>query len=427
MAWHRDGRFHFALGIEDTFVPQSRPSERAIDEYELTDHYRQWRHDLDLVKQSGADLLRWGVPWYRVNPAPGRFDWTWVDQVIDRMIELDIEPLVDLLHYGTPLWLDEQFANADFPDRFAEYAVAFADRYGDSVTSFTPVNEPMIHAQFAGEYAYWPPYLSGQAGLYRLTSAIALAASRAQRGIAEMLGERAVFVHVDAGFRYVGDTDAPEHRARVERMRHQRFLAEDLIVGAVDGTHPLIPDLSANGVTDKVLSELGSHPALPDVMGVNYYPLNSTEVFEAGIHHGGGFADPRPVRDDGTRGLVEVLRNYSDRYGAPVMLTETCVTASVDARMKWLNSSVDAVLGLRAAGTDVIGYTWWPLFDMYEWTWRHSSAPREAHRLAMGLYDLAETDQGLARVENTLAERFRALAAEHGAAALFPASTEQQA
>jgi beta-glucosidase len=427
MSWHRDGRFHFALGIEDTFVPQSKPSERAIDEYELTDHYGQWSHDLDLVKESSADLLRWGVPWYRVNPAPGRFDWTWVDQVIDRMIDLDIEPVVDLLHYGAPLWLDQQFANPEFPDRFAAYAVAFADRYGDSVTSFTPVNEPMIHAQFAGEYAYWPPYLSGLSGLYRLTAAIALAASRAQRGIREVLGERAVFVHVDAGLRYVGDTESPEHRSRVDRMRHQRFLAEDLLVGAVDEGHALHADLLAHGVADEVLTELRTNPVRPDVMGVNYYPLNSTEVFEAGVDHLGGFADPRPVRNDGTAGLIEVLQSYADRYGAPVMLTETCVTGPVADRMSWLNDSVQCTLQLRAAGLDIIGYTWWPLFDMYEWTWRHSTAPREAHRLAMGLYDLAETDDGLARVENPLAERFRTLADEHGARSMSTATTEQQA
>ena len=33
---------------------------------------------------------------------------------------------------------------------------------------------------------------------------------------------------------------------------------------------------------------------------------------------------------------------------------------------------------MRSEGTPIVGYTWWPLFDMYEWTWRHTdrSAPR---------------------------------------------------
>jgi hypothetical protein len=70
---------------------------------------------------------------------------------------------------------------------------------------------------------------------------------------------------------------------------------------------------------------------------------------------------------------------------------------------------VAAVHALRAEGTPVVGYTWWPLFDMYEWTYRHSTAPREEHRLAMGLYDLVEEPSDhLARRRNPVADRFRA-------------------
>jgi beta-glucosidase len=426
LGWHQDGRLHFALGIEDTFVPQSAPGERPIDEYELTDHYRQWGEDLDRVKGSGARLLRWGVPWYRVNPEPGVFDWSWVDPVIDRQVELGIEPIVDLLHYGTPLWLDQQFANPDFPDRFADYAVRFADRYGDSVTSYTPVNEPMIHAQFAGEYAYWPPYLTGQAGLNRIAVAVALASARAQRGIREVIGERAVFVHVDAGFRYVGAIDDPEHRDQAARMLEQRYLAEDLLTGRVSQGHPLLNDLLAADIPERALAELADSPTPPDVMGVNYYPLHSTEVFEAGVRHGGGFRDPRPTRNDGVAGMREVLADYERRYGVPVMLTETCVTASVDRRLDWLDASVDAIDAMRAEGRRVVGYTWWPLFDMYEWTWRHSTKPRQDFLLSMGLYDLRETDAGLQRQKNALADRFRQHAIDHAAQPALEAATAQE-
>ncbi|MBI5160274.1 MAG: glycoside hydrolase family 1 protein [Micrococcales bacterium] len=423
--WHRDGRLHFALGIEDTFVPQGSRRERPIDEYELTEHYERWRDDLELVADSGARLLRWGIPWHRVNPEPGVYDWSFPDRVLGRMTELGIEPIVDLLHYGTPLWLRSEFANPDFPDRFAAYAVAAGERYAGSVSAYTPVNEPMIHAQFCGEYAYWPPRLSGQRGLNRMVRALALGFSRAQRGIREVLGEEVVFVHVDAGFRYAGAVDAPEHREAVERMREQRYLVEDLVTGRVREGHPLLGDLRRSGMTDAELAELTAHPAPPDVMGVNYYPLHSTEVFEPGVHHGGGFADPRPTRDDGTAGLREVLVAYEERYGAPVMLTETAVTGTVAQRADWMRASVDEIGELRAEGHRVIGYTWWPLFDMYEWTWRHSRAPREDHRLTMGLYDLVEGATGLERVANLLAAQFRALAEGSDALAAVPLSAAQ--
>lgn len=406
--WHRDGGFHFAVGVEDTFVPQAGPGERPIDEYELTEHYDRWHDDLGLAVDAGAELVRWGVPWHRVQPEPGRWDWSWVDRVMDRFAELHLRPIVDLMHYGTPLWLENQFANPDYPKLVAEYSAAVAERYAHlGVADYTPVNEPMIHALFSGEYAYWPPYLSGPRGLTTMAGQLARGFVLAQRAIADVLGDRAVFVHVDAGMRYVGDTDAPEHRDHAARLKEQVFLVEDLVTGRVGPGHPLASHLRANGFSDDDFAWFTEAPVQPDVMGVNYYPRHSTEVFEAGVFHGGGFRDPRPTRDDGVTGMIALLREAHARYGAPVMLTETCVTGSVKERIDWLDESVAALHELRAAGVPVIGYTWWPLFDMYEWTYRHSEQPREAHRLTMGLWRLEETDHGLARVRTDIVDRFR--------------------
>jgi hypothetical protein len=41
--------FLWATGIEDTFIPQTRPGHRALDEYQLMGHYEHWRQDLALV------------------------------------------------------------------------------------------------------------------------------------------------------------------------------------------------------------------------------------------------------------------------------------------------------------------------------------------------------------------------------------------
>lgn len=410
--WFRDGSLHFGVGIEDTFVPQERPGERAIDEYVLTEHDVRWHGDLALAADVGAEFVRWGVPWYRVQPERDRFDWSWLDRVFARFAELGLRPIVDLMHYGTPLWMPRQFDDADYPDRVAEYSVRVAERYADTVTDYTPLNEPMIHALFSGEYAYWPPYLAGEAGLVRMVDQLARGFALAQRGMREVLGDRGVFVHVDAGMRYAGDLDAPEHRELAHRLRHQVWLVEDLVTGRVDEHHPLRPLLARHGVDDAALRWYADHSVQPDVYGINYYPRHSTELFEAGVKHGGGFADPRPVRDDGVEGLVELLREGARRYGAPVMVSETCVTASVAERAAWLAESADAVRRVRAEGLEVVGYTWWPLFDMYEWTWRHSTAPREAHRLTMGLYELVETDDGLERRPTALVDDFRRQAAD---------------
>ena len=72
-----DVPFAWALGIEDTFVPQVHArSGRILDEYKLTQHDRFWREDLRMVGSTGVRYLRYGIPWYQVNPVRGRFDWS---------------------------------------------------------------------------------------------------------------------------------------------------------------------------------------------------------------------------------------------------------------------------------------------------------------------------------------------------------------
>ena len=56
--WFEDQNLHLGLGIENTFVPQSRPDERAIDEYELTEHYERFAEDFALAAGVGATVLR---------------------------------------------------------------------------------------------------------------------------------------------------------------------------------------------------------------------------------------------------------------------------------------------------------------------------------------------------------------------------------
>ena len=76
---HNSTSFWWATGIEDTFIPQTRPGLRGLDEYELTHHYQLWKSDFDLAAETGTRFLRWGIPWYRIQPSPNTWDWRWTD------------------------------------------------------------------------------------------------------------------------------------------------------------------------------------------------------------------------------------------------------------------------------------------------------------------------------------------------------------
>jgi beta-glucosidase len=396
--WFEDGRLRFAVGIEDTFVPHSALGRRALDEYELTQHYRFWADDLGLAAATGAEMIRYGFPWYRLNPAPGRYVWDWADRVVDRLEELGLEAIVDLMHYGTPLWMDNQFLNHAYPQAVAEYAGQLAERYRGRLRLFTPLNEPLINAMFCGETGTWPPYLTGDDGFVKLLGPLVKGIVMTQQAIEEATAGDATFVHVEATFRYVGQSDdLPDN---IDHARRRQFVAEDLLTGRVDSDHDLVGYLRSHGFSDDDLEWCRTHTAHPDVMGINYYPhLTTTEYVE-------GEPLGRP-RNDWTMGLEDVLRAFAGRYSRPVFLTETSFSGSTQERLAWLDASVGLVRQLRNEDIDVVGYTWWPLFHLIDWEYRTATAPVEEFIVPMGMYDLEPDSIGtLHRHHTEVVDRF---------------------
>ena len=53
---------------------------------------------------------------------------------------------------------------------------------------------------------------------------------------------------MDAGFRYGGDTNAPERRDTVQMLHEVRYLVEDVVTDRVDDAHSSTGWLRTNGM-----------------------------------------------------------------------------------------------------------------------------------------------------------------------------------
>ncbi|HJZ47532.1 MAG TPA: family 1 glycosylhydrolase [Roseiflexaceae bacterium] len=391
----------WAGGIEDTFIPQGRAGLRPLEEYELTQHYAQWRGDLYRAASLGISALRWGVPWYRVEPEPGRFDWTWIDEVLDCMVrELGIQPIVDLMHYGTPLWLEGSFVAPDYPERVATYARAFAERYGRLVRYYTPLNEPTVNAQMCGRRGMWPPYLTGEDGYVRVLLSIARGIQLSAQAI-RAADHDAALVAVEA----MGwcRPASPGAQAAAARRDQHELLAWDLVRGAVNERHPLHAELIANGASEVELAALRAGATEQDLFGVNFYPWSACEM----ALDENGQPSPRPVARDG-RLLADVLRRCYGHTGRPLIVTETSAKEDIGGRAAWMDETIAAVREVRAEGVPVIGYTWFPLITMVEWEYRTSERSLADHLLHLGLWDSHFDERGvLVREATPLVERYR--------------------
>jgi beta-glucosidase/6-phospho-beta-glucosidase/beta-galactosidase len=382
----RAADFIWASGIEDSFIPQTRPGHRALDEYQLMGHYSHWREDLALARDLGVKVLRWGVPWYRVEPLPGEFDWRWTDQVIPYMVEeLGITPIIDLMHYGCPFWLRREFANDDYPRAVASYAAAFTERYKHLVRWYTPCNEPLVNALLCGMNGAWPPYMHGDRGYVKMIVQLTKGILATVRAIKEVDPE-ARMVHVEAaGICRAADPDLEE---LAEQNRLKGFIVFDLMTGRITPDHPLYGWLLASGARPRDLENITRNSIAIDVMGLNFYPQWSTqEVY----HDTNGRVASRTVEHDGS-GFGVMVEDYYRRYGAPILITETSARDSEVARSNWLNNSLAMIKRLRAEGVPVLGYTWFPMFTMIDWDYRWERGPLERYLLDLGMYQLVRDD-----------------------------------
>ncbi len=393
--------FRWAVGIENTFVPHARPGHRRLDEYELMDHYRLWREDLDRAADLGISTIRYGIPWYKVNPEAGVFDWSWTDPVLEHLvIARGLTPIIDLVHFGTPLWLDNHFLNASYPHRVAEFASRFAERYAPLVRCYTPLNEPAVTAKFCGHDGRWPPYLRGDDGYVKILLSVIEGMNRTAEALRAARPD-AVLVHAeDLGLETAG---TPDLEGLASWRQARRLLPLDLACGRVRPGHPRFEWLLEHGATEGELTGLAASTPRWDVLGVNFYPWSSRRLVRRRDGRITEAGDPSPAA------LADVLRMMHERYGFPLMVTETSAPGSHEDRAAWMHETVAAVRRARARGVPVVGYTWFPLFTMIEWNYRWSRKGLDEHLLHLGLFDAWPRGGRMERESTPLVDAFRGL------------------
>ena len=394
--------FLWCTGIEDTFItaPHAKTG-RILDEYELTEHYSRALADVGLMAELGVPAARYGIPWHRINPRPGVWDWEWTDRALEAVLQAGIEPIVDLVHYGLPSWIEKAFLHPDYPNYVAEYATRVAERFKGRIYAYTPLNEPRITAWYCGRIGWWPPYERSWNGFVRVMLGVC-------RGIVQTVEAlRAVDpeilpVHVDATDIY--EADDPSLADEVHRRQEIVFLALDLVSGKINRAHSLYSWLLRHGATEADFAWFAQRAQELPLVGMNLYPLFTLKTLVRGPKGRLRIKMPYASADI----LTRLGRMYWERYRAPLFVSETASLGSVQRRRDWLDTSVEAAKTLRAEGVPLVGYTWWPLFALVTWGYRQGTREPSFYLKQMGLWDL---DEKLDRVPTSLVGAYRGLIA----------------
>jgi beta-glucosidase len=364
--------FMFATGIENS-IPTIDGGRTRVDQMESCGHYRHWRADFDCVEELGIQYLRYGPPLHTTYRGPGRYDWAFADETLGDLKRRNIVPILDLCHFGVPDWIGN-FQNPDFPQLFALYAGAFAERY-PWIQLYTPINEMFICAVFSAKYGWWNEQLTTDLSFVTALKHIVKANVMA---MIEILKRRpdAIFIQSESSEYFHADSPAAIGPAEIRNQ--WRFLSLDLNYGRrVDSD--MYEYLLGNGMTKEEYNWFLTHRLKQHcILGNDYYYTNEHRVF----------ADGHTEASGEVFGYSEITRQYFDRYGLPVMHTETNLREGPrgDEAVQWLWKEWANVLRVRNVGIPTVGFTWYSLTDQTDW----DTALRKVNNsiCPVGLYDL---------------------------------------
>jgi beta-glucosidase/6-phospho-beta-glucosidase/beta-galactosidase len=362
----------FATGIENS-IPTIDNGRTRVDQMESCGHYKHWKLDFDCVEALGIHYLRYGPPLHRTYLGLGRYDWEFADITLADLKARDIIPIVDLCHFGLPDWIGD-FQNPDLPHLFARYAGDFAERY-PWVQLYTPMNEMFICAVFSAMYGWWNEQLKGDRAFITALKHIVKANVLA---MIEILKRRpdAIFVQSESSEYFHADSPAAIHEAEIRNR--WRFLSLDLNYGNRVNSD-MYEYLLDNGMSRDEYNWFLTHGLKQHcILGNDYYVTNEHRVF----------ADGHTESSGEVFGYAEITRQYYERYGLPIMHTETNMREGPTGQeaVLWLWKQWANVLRIRNVGIPTVGFTWYSLTDQIDWDTALRQQNNRVH--PVGLYDL---------------------------------------
>lgn len=140
--------FSDANSFPEGVIPAVIPGE-FYPSHIASDFYHRYKEDIHLLAEMGFKVFRFSVNWSRVFPngddaVPNNEGLAFYERVIDECIKYDIEPLITLSHYETPLNLSIKYGgwiNRELIGFFENYAVTLMQKFKGKVKYWLTFNE----------------------------------------------------------------------------------------------------------------------------------------------------------------------------------------------------------------------------------------------------------------------------------------------
>ncbi|NIZ18694.1 glycoside hydrolase family 1 protein [Entomospira culicis] len=368
--------------------------------HEAIDFYHRYKDDIKLFKEMGFKAFRTSIAWSRIFPhgddaRPNEAGLKFYDDLFDELIKHDIEPVITITHFETPLSLAHKYGGwAD--RRLIEYYTRFVrtifERYKGKVKYWMTFNEIniILHIPFTGGAL---TVKKGEAGyeqaLYSAMHHQFVASATAVKLGHEIMGKDAMIGCMIAFGPTYPETSNPLDALKMqEHMRNTTTFSDVQVRGAYPEHY--LRELEKKGI--KLPIEAGDLEVIKahtvDFIGFSYYSSHTVS------HKGGGEEQSNffkntvknpylsPVDESAKEwswpvdpiGLRYSLHYLQDRYNKPLFIVENGLGAKDviaedgkihdDYRITYLKRHLQEVAIAIDEGVNLLGYTSWGPIDL---------------------------------------------------------------
>ncbi|XTA98754.1 glycoside hydrolase family 1 protein [Streptococcus sanguinis] len=361
------------------------------------DFYHRYKEDIALFAEMGFKVYRTSIAWSRIFPngdelEPNEAGLQFYDNLFDELAKYDIEPLITLSHYETPLHLARQYngwANRDLISFYERYVRTVFTRYKDKVKYWLTFNEinSVLHAPFMSGGIATPAEELSKQDLYQAVHHELVASALATKIGHEINPDFKIGCMVLAMPAYPM-TPKPEDVLAAREFENQNYLFSDI---HARGKYPAYINrfFKENGIEIQFApgdKELLAENTV-DFISFSYYmsvvAAHDPENYSSGRGNLlGCIMNPHLASSEwgwqiDPVGLRLVLNSFYDRYQLPLFIVEnglgakdvlvdgpTGPTVADDYRIDYLKQHLQQVGEALEDGVELLGYTTWGCIDL---------------------------------------------------------------
>lgn len=362
--------------------------------HESIDFYHTYKEDIALFAEMGFKVFRMSISWPRIFPngdetTPNEKGLEFYDKVFDELKKYNIEALVTINHFDTPLGLVKEYGgwkNRKLIDFYVNYAKVILERYKGKVKYWLTFNEinMLLHIPFFGGGIFIEEGENEIEVKYQSAHHQLVASSLATKLAHEIDPNYMVGCMLAAGDVYYNTCNPKDVWSSIEKNREQYFFIDVQSRGYYPSyTKRLFEENNINLVMEENDLEILMKNTV-DFISFSYYSsrLVSADPEELKkLEAGNAFASLKNPHLKASEwgwqidpiGLRVTMNTMYDRYQKPLFIVENGLgavdvleneTVNDDYRIEYMKEHLKEMKEAVKDGVELLGYTSWGCIDL---------------------------------------------------------------